>query len=51
MGNLANSKVLTGLHDNEIKLAMEDYDLPEGFSYKFTGEQEEQAEEQEEQIP
>ena len=29
---------------NEIKLAMEDYDLPEGFSYKFTGEQEEQAE-------
>jgi len=29
---------------NEIKLAMDDYDLPEGYSYKFTGEQEEQAE-------
>lgn len=29
---------------NEIKLVMEDYDMPEGYSYKFTGEQEEQAE-------
>ena len=29
---------------NEIKLAMEDYDMPEGYSFKFTGEQEEQAE-------
>jgi multidrug efflux pump len=28
----------------EIKLAMEDYDMPEGYSFKFTGEQEEQAE-------
>ncbi len=29
---------------NEIKIAMEDYDMPEGYSFKFTGEQEEQAE-------
>lgn len=29
---------------SEIKLAMEDYDMPEGYSFKFTGEQEEQAE-------
>ncbi len=29
---------------NELKLAMEDYDLPQGFTYQFTGEQEEQAE-------
>jgi multidrug efflux pump subunit AcrB len=29
---------------NEIKLVMEDYDMPEGYTYKFTGEQEEQAE-------
>ncbi|NJN77244.1 MAG: efflux RND transporter permease subunit [Saprospiraceae bacterium] len=26
---------------SEIKLAMEDYQMPEGYSYKFTGEQEE----------
>jgi multidrug efflux pump len=29
---------------NEIKLIMEDYDIPEGYSINFTGEQEEQAE-------
>lgn len=31
---------------NELKVAMEDFDLPEGFSYEFTGEQEDQAESQ-----
>lgn len=29
---------------NEIQLVMNDYDMPEGYSYKFTGEQQEQAE-------
>lgn len=29
---------------NEIKLVLQDFELPEGYSYEFTGEQEEQAE-------
>ncbi|MCB0661144.1 MAG: efflux RND transporter permease subunit [Saprospiraceae bacterium] len=29
---------------NEIKLVLKDFKLPEGYSYEFTGEQEEQAE-------
>ncbi len=42
------SNVLDGFNANEIieelKIEMEEYPLPEGFSYTFTGEQEEQAE-------
>lgn len=42
------SNVLDGFNTNEIieelKAEMEDYPLPPGFSYTFTGEQEEQAE-------
>jgi len=30
--------------NNELKVLLADLDLPEGYSYKFTGEQEEQAE-------
>lgn len=42
------SNVITGYNANEIvdelKSYMSDYQLPEGFNYRFTGEQEEQAE-------
>ncbi len=42
------SNVLDGYNANEIveelKIAMEDYDMPQGFSYEFTGEQQQQAE-------
>jgi multidrug efflux pump subunit AcrB len=41
------SNVISGYNANEIneqlKLIMANYDLPEGYRYKFTGEQEEQA--------
>jgi multidrug efflux pump subunit AcrB len=43
------SNVLAGANANEIVAEltgyMDDYTMPEGFSYKFTGEQEEMAEE------
>jgi len=42
------SNVISGYNANEIneqlKLIMANYDLPEGYRYEFTGEQEEQAE-------
>jgi multidrug efflux pump subunit AcrB len=42
------SNVLDGYNANEIvedlKIAMEDYDIPQGLSYEFTGEQQQQAE-------
>jgi multidrug efflux pump subunit AcrB len=42
------SNVLEGYNPNEInaqlKVLMEGYDLPKGYTYKFTGEQEEMAE-------
>lgn len=42
------SNVISGYNANEIneqlKLIMADYSLPEGYRYEFTGEQEEQAE-------
>jgi multidrug efflux pump len=43
-----NSNVLTGYNANEIVAKLEDgmtrYDLPEGFTYEFTGQQQQQAE-------
>jgi multidrug efflux pump len=43
-----SSNVLDGYNPNEvvaaIRTSLERFDLPEGFSYSFTGEQEEQAE-------
>lgn len=42
------SNVVTGYNAteivNELKLAMGDYELPDGFTYEFTGQQEDQAE-------
>jgi len=42
------SNVLQGYNANEVvaevKAAMAEFDMPDGFSYEFTGEQEEQAE-------
>ena len=42
------SNVLDGYNGNEvvdeIKLALNDFDFPEGYNYEFTGEQQEQAE-------
>lgn len=41
------SNVLEGFNANEVvqqlQFIMEDYEMPEGYSFKFTGEQEEQA--------
>ena len=43
-----SSNVLDGANANEIveelKVALEDYNFPQGITYEFTGEQEEQAE-------
>jgi multidrug efflux pump len=43
-----NSNVLTGFNANEIVAKLKDgmsrYDLPEGFTYEFTGQQQQQAE-------
>ena len=43
-----NSNVLEGFNPNEVvaqvQQALSDYDLPEGYSYAFTGEQQEQQE-------
>jgi len=42
------SNVLDGFNANEVNAQLEDYmslyDLPEGYTYKFTGEQQQQAE-------
>ena len=42
------SNVLDGYNGNEvvdeIKLALNDFNFPEGYNYEFTGEQQEQAE-------
>jgi multidrug efflux pump subunit AcrB len=42
------SNVLTGFNatkiNNQIKTVLSDFEMPEGYSYAFTGEQEEQAE-------
>lgn len=44
-----SSNVLGGYNateiNNQIKMLLEDFDMPAGFSYKFGGEQEQQAEE------
>jgi multidrug efflux pump subunit AcrB len=42
------SNVMTGYNatkiNNQIKMVLADFEMPEGYSYAFTGEQEEQAE-------
>jgi multidrug efflux pump len=42
------SNVLPGYNANrineELRVVLEDYDMPEGYTYEFTGEQQEQAE-------